>query len=44
MRTQDNQFSIQQRRQPRNKALALYIASITFIVVTYSLATALTVL
>ncbi|WP_263649842.1 hypothetical protein [Rasiella rasia] len=44
MKTQNEILSMTRSRQPRNKALALYIASITLVVVTYSLATAITVL
>jgi|GEM_PF-6979242 len=44
MRTQEQFYSVKTIRQTRNKALAIYIASITFIVVSYSLVTAISVL
>lgn len=44
MRTQKQFNSAKTNTQTRNKALAIYIATITFLVVTYSVATAVTVL
>lgn len=44
MRTQEHFNSAKTNTQTRNNALAIYIASITLLVVSYSVATAVTVL
>lgn len=44
MRTQEQFYPVENSRQTRNKALAIYIATITLIVVSYSLVTAVSVL
>ena len=44
MRTQEQFYSVENNRQTRNKALAIYIATITLIVVSYSVVTAVSVL
>jgi hypothetical protein len=44
MRTQEKFYPVENSTQTRNKALAIYIATITFIVVSYSLITAASVL
>ncbi len=44
MRTQKQFYSVENNKQTRNKVLAIYIATITLIVVSYSLVTAISVL
>jgi t-SNARE complex subunit (syntaxin) len=44
MKTQDNFYSEKEIRKTRNKTLAIYIIAITFLVVSYSLVTAISVL
>ena len=44
MKTQEQFYSVENNKQIRNKALAIYIAAITLIVVSYSIVTAFSVL
>ncbi len=44
MRTHDQNYVTKQIKQTRNKALAIYIAAITLLVMSYSTITAISVL